>query len=428
MSSSVIYVALLSRLVVFTLQAIFNLAIPDHNADAFRTPRDAADSLADRVVLWLFGGLSRWDAQYFLHIAEQGYTYEQTVAFFPLYPWLLRQSADIFVDPILGSYLSHHSELLISGVLLNASFFVVAAVALHELTRHLFSRELAHEAVLLFCFNPASIFFTACYTESLFSAISFSGVLALEQNRPNWATLLFVLGGLVRSNGFLSAGFLIYAGFIITWTPVRAIFRASLCFVPFLAFQCYAWSLFCVPDYSNPIPEPVVNQASQSGYRLAGRNVSEWCSGPLPFSYSYVQSRYWNVGFLKYYTARQIPNFALAMPVVVVVATCCAKFLSRRVDPRHVPYVLHAATLLVLCVLFTNVQVTTRLVAASSPVLYWTTFLAAEPRPRAKGLHVWADVLKNLWGHSSGCKRLIIYFVSYTVLGTAMHVNFLPWT
>ncbi|KAM7288040.1 GPI mannosyltransferase 2 [Ixodes scapularis] len=428
MISSVVILALLSRIVVFLLQAIFNWVVPDHNADAFRAAWPRSDAIGDRAVAWFLGGLTRWDAQYFLHIAEHGYTYEQTLAFFPLYPWLLRRVADVFVDPFLSSLLARHSALVLAGVFLNVGLFVVAAASLHRLTRRLFSKELADEALLLFCFNPASIFFSACYTESLFAAVSFGGLALLEHGHPNLATLLFFLGGFVRSNGFLSAGFLLYSGLVLNWTPFRSFLRAAVCFVPFVLFQCYAWSLFCVPDYSGRPPALVASQASEAGYKLAGRNASEWCSAPLPFSYGYVQSRYWDVGFLAYYRPKQLPNFLLALPAAAVVAGCCARFSRSPGDARHVPYVLHAGGLLLLCVLFANVQVTTRLLAAASPVLYWSTFLAADPRPRTKGLHVWADVVRNLWQRDLQCKRLVTYFAAYAVVGTALHVNFLPWT
>lgn len=427
MTSSVVVLALFSRFVIFLLQVAFNWAVPDHKAEAFRSPWPPSANLGDQLVSWLFRGLTCWDGQYFLHIAEHGYTYEQTVAFFPLYPWLIRQTADGLVDPITCAYLARHSILILSGVLVNVAFFVVAAVALHRLTHQLFSKEQADEAVLLFCFNPASIFFSACYSESVFAAVSFLGFLLLEQNRPNLATVFFSLGGLVRSNGFLSAGFLLYSGFVCGLTPVRSVFRAAFCFLPFLLFQCYVWSLFCIPDYSMQFPAAIVNQATESGFKLAGRNASKWCSSVLPFSYGYVQSHYWDVGFLKYYRLKQLPNFLLAFPVVVTVLHSSAMFLKRCSDGRHVPYFLHAVSFLIITVLFANVQVTTRLVAAASPVLYWAAFYGSS-RLQKKTLCVWADVAVSLWQNDVYSKRIVTYFLGYTILGTALHVNFLPWT
>lgn len=428
MNSSVVVLALFSRFVIFLLQVAFNWAVPDHNADAFRSPWPASRDLGDRLVSWLFGGLTRWDSQYFLHIAEHGYTYEQTLAFFPLYPWLVRQTADGLVDPLTSVYLSRHSVLVLSGVLVNVSFFVVAAVALHRLTHQLFSKEHADEAVLLFCFNPASIFFSACYSESVFAAVSFLGLLLLEQNRPNLATLFFCLGGLVRSNGFMSAGFLLYSGLVCGLTPVRSVFRAAFCFLPFLLFQCYAWSLFCIPDYSQRFSAAILNQAAESGFRLAGRNASKWCSNLIPFSYGYVQSHYWDVGFLMYYRLKQLPNFVLALPVVIVILHSSASAIKRCSDKRHIPYVLHAVGFLAITVLFANVQVVTRLIAASSPVLYWTAFFGPSRVERKFRSVVWADVAVNLWQSDIHSKRIVTYFMGYAVLGTALHVNFLPWT
>ena len=66
-------------------------------------------------------------------------------------------------------------------------------------------------ATLLYCFNPASVFCSAAYTESLFLALSFAGLWHLH-HKPWLATALLALASSARSNGVLSAWFVLHNG------------------------------------------------------------------------------------------------------------------------------------------------------------------------------------------------------------------------
>jgi hypothetical protein len=46
--------------------------------------------------------------------------------------------------------------------------------------------------------------------------------------------------------------------------------------------------------------------------------VPDWCHDVIPLAYSAVQRNFWNVGFLRYYSVNQIPNFALTIPIIVL--------------------------------------------------------------------------------------------------------------
>ena len=50
-----------------------------------------------------------------------------------------------------------------------------------------------------------------------------------------------------------------------------------------------------------------------------GDEPSEWCQYEPPVAYSYIQRVYWDNGFLTYWEAKQLPNFLLAAPAVVMV-------------------------------------------------------------------------------------------------------------
>ena len=104
------------------------------------------------------------------------------MAFFPFYPWLLRILART-LQLVLQYFASERSLLLACGWVLNSVFFALAAVSLYRLTLALFGKKnVALVSSLLFCFNPASVFMSSLYTESLFCCLQFTALCYLDAN------------------------------------------------------------------------------------------------------------------------------------------------------------------------------------------------------------------------------------------------------
>ena len=250
------------------------------------------------------------------------------MAFFPLFPLSVYTFGRILTPFKLLLNLSDRSTLMLSAMFINTVAFTMAAVGLYKLTKAIFhSPKLAQRAVVLFCFNPASVFFSASYSESLFAMTQFWGMLFFERDSYLTAALAFAFGSMARSNGVISCGFigykylqeiiLQYRIFMLTSEKIRPMAigvkllkTPSLLFIivlPFLLFQFYGYRLFCNPPQMSP-----------------------WCEEYLPLPYTYIQKYYWNVGFLKYYELKQLPNFTLALPVLVLSAMGIYEYLARQ--------------------------------------------------------------------------------------------------
>ena len=96
-----------------------------------------------------------------------------------------------------------------------------------------------------------------------------------------------------------------------------------------------------------------------------------WCQWPVPLLFQYAQSHYWNVGFLKYWTPNNIPNFAFAAPTVAIHALAIKEFVSRLpVMPRFVSLIAFTAMTVAGAVFFWNTQIITRMVWVT-PLAVW---------------------------------------------------------
>ncbi|XP_060079345.1 GPI mannosyltransferase 2-like [Ylistrum balloti] len=501
--------AIQSRFALFFMQFIFNNCVPDHQPDVFNPPITDKDTwnFVDSTVSTLFAGFVRWDGVYFLHISQHGYTYENCLAFFPLYPMLVRFLGNSVFLP-LQVLMTYRSVLIISALVLNYFLFVKTAVILYRFGRDILNNDLlAYKAALLFCINPASIFMSAPYSEILFLYLILNGMHKFERNSKVPASFLFGLSAFARSNGILYLGLIIHrkckdsvqllkvlypmiradkwsvptALWSMVWIIILPLLiYTTLCVSPFIVFQYFAYQWFCKETPSG-MHKLIFNYGISRGYTIQAYNSTVWCNIHLPRAYSHIQKNHWNVGFMNYYQFKQIPNFLLATPVTLLSLsviiyylwlnwkTVCMldlmedfeefkkKDIVKQTDrefrnKRLLPYIVHLLFLVVFGWLFTHIQILTRMLFSSSPVLYWyaarliTKETTETSRPefnkwdvirnyRQKDIPILDGSKRNMLvdqilshGQSFKTRLIFIYFIGYFVIGTFLFSNFLPWT
>lgn len=245
-----------------------------------------------------------------------------------------------------------------AGILVANLSHLLSVFVLYNLTRLVYPAQdgvgVSFVAATMHVLTPAGMFLVAPYSEGLFALLSFLGYYlyvrsthayysyssrtgGLEQ--AVWvvgAGAMWMLAGMVRSNGVLN-GVVVLVDFvkevwvllggqgrggvghsedgvlIMSWR--RRLARIAglgvagvMVGLGLIVPQGIAWMQFC---------------AGKDG-KGAGEAMREWCSRTVPSIYLYVQDKYWNVGFLRYWTAGNIPLFLLAAPILYILTRSSA--------------------------------------------------------------------------------------------------------
>ena len=138
---------------------------------------------------------NRWDAYWYLDIAENGYSVrgentQANVVFFPLYPLLIRAFA-----PLAGG------NLVLAGWIVSSLFLALAVCVLTLLTREFHPQiDPRLPTVFLLAF-PTAFFLNAVYSESLFLFLSLSMVTCALKRRFLLAALWAALASATRVAG-----------------------------------------------------------------------------------------------------------------------------------------------------------------------------------------------------------------------------------
>jgi Mannosyltransferase (PIG-V) len=144
---------------------------------------------------------SRWDAGWYLEIARAGYSYQpgspSTVAFFPLYPLLIRGLHALLFLPATDYW------FLASGILLSNISLIIALIYFRALLTIDYPAETAARAILYLLVFPTSFFLSSVYAESLFLALIISAFFYARKNHWTMACALAGLATICRWQGIL---------------------------------------------------------------------------------------------------------------------------------------------------------------------------------------------------------------------------------
>ncbi|HYH57729.1 MAG TPA: mannosyltransferase family protein [Thermoleophilaceae bacterium] len=208
----------------------------------------------------LFSPLARWDATWYLEIARDGYEGGADTAFFPLYPLLVRTLV-----------LPHPSEgaLLVSAYVVSLACFLGALWLLARLVRLELGRPVAAATVWLVALYPASLYFGAPYSESLFLLVSVGAFYAARTDRWALAGALAAAATATRS-----AGIVLLVPLVLMWLESRPRRPSGAAWIALAPAGLGAYALYLAIAHGDAL---AFADAQEAWYReFAGPFVGVW--------------------------------------------------------------------------------------------------------------------------------------------------------
>jgi Gpi18-like mannosyltransferase len=139
---------------------------------------------------WVIWPWYRWDAEWYIRIAADGYTKGASTAYPPLYPILIR---------ILGVLLG--GNLMLSALVISSTALGISCVLLYKEARLIFDSKVATRSVIYFLAFPTAFILIGAYSESLFVMLVLLAWRFARQNHWEWALGAAILSVMTRYQG-----------------------------------------------------------------------------------------------------------------------------------------------------------------------------------------------------------------------------------
>jgi Gpi18-like mannosyltransferase len=139
---------------------------------------------------WIIWPWYRWDAEWYIRIAADGYSKGASSAYPPVYPILIR---------ILGGLLG--GNLMLSALVISSTALGISCVLLYKEARLHFDTPTATRSIIYFLAFPSAFFLIGAYSESLFVLLVLLAWYFARQNQWLWALGAAILSGMTRFQG-----------------------------------------------------------------------------------------------------------------------------------------------------------------------------------------------------------------------------------
>jgi 4-amino-4-deoxy-L-arabinose transferase-like glycosyltransferase len=197
---------------------------------------------------FFLGPWQRWDTNWYLDIARQGYAVGNgTTNFPPLYPMLVG---------LLGRVL--FEQYMLAALLISSLAYIGTLYYLYILAQRFFNEERARYAVLFMATFPSAFFLLSGYTESLYLALALAAFYYGEQKRWLLAAGLAALASITRLQGVILViplFFLYIQQQDFKWRKIgREGWLLLISPAPLVAYMLYVYLIVGDHNFSNHLP------------------------------------------------------------------------------------------------------------------------------------------------------------------------------
>jgi hypothetical protein len=186
----------------------------------------------------------RYDTIWYLDLAQNGYvvrgpleTVQSNIAFFPVYPLLVRAAHELLPSAWQGT-----AALYLCAVAISNAAAIVALALLYVLVRDVWGDgAVARKTVLYTLLFPSGFFLSCAYSESIFLLLSVGAFLSGHRGRWWWAGAFAALAAATRATGiFLAPALAVTYMAQRSWSIRRVRLDAAALLLPAVALALHA--------------------------------------------------------------------------------------------------------------------------------------------------------------------------------------------